>query len=392
MSGCSLLRLQEDESERKQGFLVVGLVETDKPNARVIAFAVNTKSGRVEDFDVLEGAGSFVLSLARGKYRIFAFEDANRDSGFTKGECFTDAGSSILLDGDSALHMILRMNLTGKQLNCPYDISDITFVDSEEADFQKLQTGAVVSLNMHLFNRKYVRQGLWTPYRAFKRHGAKIYFLEKFDPAREPVLFIHGLGGSPRDLEYLIARLDRTRFQPWVYYYPSGQRLDKSAHALYLELFNLRPRLGDFSLTIVGYSLGGLVAKRFLDLHAQRATHVDRFISIATPWGGHERAAEGVRTLTVPIPVWENLVPAGKTIREIVSTPFPESTRFYQICGSGQGRPAAGKRTDGFVPLTSLYEPHVMEQARKTYTVGESHTSIVRSKEVATLLNSIISS
>ncbi|WP_187170395.1 hypothetical protein [Salidesulfovibrio onnuriiensis] len=43
------------------------------------------------------------------------------------------------------------------------------------------------------------------------------------------------------------------------------------------------------------------------------------------------------------------------------------------------------------MPLESLYDPRLMRQAQQTYTVGESHASIIRSAEVAALVNTIVS-
>ncbi|WP_147821939.1 esterase/lipase family protein [Salidesulfovibrio onnuriiensis] len=303
LGGCSLLSLQEDEAQRKASFSIVGFVDNLAPDSTIIVFAVDTEAGKIGDFDVLDEGGAFVLSLQRGSYRVFAFEDANRDSTFTQGERLCGAGESLLVDGESVeTYVLIRMRLQGKSVTCPYDISGRFFVDQEKSRFRKLQTGTVVDLDMPLFAPKYARQGLWTPFRAFKEQGAKIFFLEAYDPSRQPVLFIHGLNGSPRDLERLIQGLDRSRFQPWVYYYPTGQALDKSAHALYLELLTLRSRYGNFSLDIVGYSLGGLVGKRFLDLHGHHINPVNRFISIATPWGGIKRLRKGSGNSRSPSP------------------------------------------------------------------------------------------
>jgi hypothetical protein len=54
--------------------------------------------------------------------------------------------------------------------------------------------------------------------------GARIQVLEPYDTSRIPVLFIHGIGGTPRDFRAVIDALDRTRFQAWVFSYPPGAR------------------------------------------------------------------------------------------------------------------------------------------------------------------------
>ena len=65
-----------------------------------------------------------------------------------------------------------------------------------------------------------VRKAKWPD--LLKEGYAGIYFLEPYAKDKTPVLFVHGIGGSPRDLEDIIAALDRRRFQPWLMNYPSG--------------------------------------------------------------------------------------------------------------------------------------------------------------------------
>ncbi len=82
------------------------------------------------------------------------------------------------------------------------------------------------------FSRDAASEGLWHPRRFIDRENAGIYFSSRTDPKRTPVLFVHGYDGSPRDFAYLIAQLDGTRFQAWVYNYPSGLRLPMVAEHL----------------------------------------------------------------------------------------------------------------------------------------------------------------
>ena len=44
------------------------------------------------------------------------------------------------------------------------------------------------------------------------------------------MLFVHGAEGYPQQFAKLIEGLDRTRFQPWFFFYPSGARLEAVAH------------------------------------------------------------------------------------------------------------------------------------------------------------------
>ena len=86
---------------------------------------------------------------------------------------------------------------------------------------QLTEFGTVTNLNDPRFERKNGSVGLWRPYDFVFDVGVGVYFLEPYDPERVPVLFVHGNLGTPQDFRYLIERLDRDRFQPWLYYYPS---------------------------------------------------------------------------------------------------------------------------------------------------------------------------
>ena len=44
---------------------------------------------------------------------------------------------------------------------------------------------------------------------------------------------MHGSGGNPADFRFLIEGLDRSRYQPWVYFYPTGTRLERQSELLY---------------------------------------------------------------------------------------------------------------------------------------------------------------
>ena len=51
------------------------------------------------------------------------------------------------------------------------------------------------------FDRDNGRMGLWEPFDFLLEVGAGVYMLEPYDPSRTPVVFVHGMGGSPREFE-----------------------------------------------------------------------------------------------------------------------------------------------------------------------------------------------
>ncbi len=59
------------------------------------------------------------------------------------------------------------------------------------------------------------------------------YALEEDLPYKVPIVFVHGIEGSITDFLPLLERLDRQRYKPWFFYYPSGADLDKLAQLFY---------------------------------------------------------------------------------------------------------------------------------------------------------------
>ncbi|MEM1211577.1 MAG: alpha/beta fold hydrolase [Planctomycetota bacterium] len=102
---------------------------------------------------------------------------------------------------------------------------------------------------------------------------AGIYFHEPYDPSKTPVLMVHGLQSSPATWRDLLndLRADptlRERYQFWMFFYPSGLPIARSAAYLRRELKDVRAYLdptgqkpGLQDMVLVGHSMGGLVSK-----------------------------------------------------------------------------------------------------------------------------------
>jgi pimeloyl-ACP methyl ester carboxylesterase len=94
-----------------------------------------------------------------------------------------------------------------------------------------------------------------------------------YERGKIPVVFIHGLWGSPRNWDRMIEDLEadpalRSRFQFWAVTYASGDSIPYSAHLLRQSLRRARrvfdPEGTDVAfdrMVIVGHSLGGILAK-----------------------------------------------------------------------------------------------------------------------------------
>jgi pimeloyl-ACP methyl ester carboxylesterase len=110
---------------------------------------------------------------------------------------------------------------------------------------------------------------------SFKRPGVEtgLYMLRPYDPGKIPVVLVHGLFSSPRAYVQTINELGNTpliasRYQFWVFLYPTGMPIPVSAARLRESLTRARESLdpghrdGAFDqMVLVGHSMGGLLSK-----------------------------------------------------------------------------------------------------------------------------------
>lgn len=234
------------------------------------------------------------------------------------------------------------------------------------------RNGTIATLDAERFSRRAAREGLWHPQRFIARANAGIWFVAPYDSRRMPVLFVHGYDGSPRDFAQLIARLDPTRFQAWVYNYPSGLRLPTLADHLESALLQLQIRYRFGCVSIVAHSMGGLVVRGYLLRNgmAERPQCVSLFVSISTPWAG-DRAARWAPDL---VSTWRDIATGSPYLRSLFITPLPDGTRYCLVF-------TAADRT---VPLTSQLERPAWDEATQVIGYNASHVGVLRDAVTAT--------
>lgn len=113
--------------------------------------------------------------------------------------------------------------------------------------------------------------GFTYPQQVLDRAG--ILMLEPHQPGKIPVIFIHGLLADPYIFKDIITALQHSpgfldRYQIWTYRYPTGATLLRVASILRREIQDATAALdplgadpGIQNMALVGYSLGGLLAR-----------------------------------------------------------------------------------------------------------------------------------
>lgn len=216
-----------------------------------------------------------------------------------------------------------------------------------------------------------------------------VHFLEPYAPAKIPVLFVHGINGSPLSFEYLIQHLDRTRFQPWVYSYPSGARLASTADHLTQVMMSIEARYPVDRFAVVAYSMGGLVARDFLLRHSRNSqAKATLLTTISTPWAGHEAA----RYAPAVLEVWRDMAPGSDYLRSLFSESLPAETHHHLFFTFSRNSSSYGASGDRIVTVSSQLDEAAQKQATRIYGIDATHTGVLRNPDVASLLNQLLSS
>jgi pimeloyl-ACP methyl ester carboxylesterase len=353
---------------------------------------------RIADHFVLEEPGAWTFGAGPGRYAVVAFLDRSRDLVYNQGERYLAHGAEqplVCKDGSrlAGIDLVIPEKVD-KPLPRSVDIPKLQRRDAEgqfQATMGQLTAvGEIVTLADKRFSQQNAEDGLWRPYDFLSVSRPGIYFLEPYDPKRIPVLFVHGINGTPASFDYLIGRLDTSRFQPWVYYYPSGAHLTNIANHFDQTMAKLQVRYGFSRFAVVAHSMGGLVSRGFVLRRAQgaQASAIPLFITISTPWGGHKAAEFGVKTSPVVVRVWEDMLPGSPYQRSLYEKPLPEATKHYLVF-TYKGT-SSGTSGDGAVSVASQLLPQAQREAVKLYGFDETHTSVLRNAQVSLLLNQLL--
>lgn len=368
---------------------VSSVVPWDK-SVVVVAYSMHMRRVEVAHRVLLHEIGAYELIVPQGTYLLFAFGDANGNLRYDAGEpTGVHAGGRAVAAAGEGVITFLDISISRQErATMPVGTS---FAPPEGGTLRSTQAGAIARFEDPLFSEEMGKKGYWSPLEFFRESGGNIYFLEPYDPAKTPVLFVHGAAGTPRDFEFLAKGIDRSRYQPWFYYYPSGASVATMAQLLFWKLQNLQARHGFLRLHIVAHSMGGLVAREFLAERGAEFPYVRLFVSLSTPWGGDALAAMGVRRSPAVIPSWNDLVPEGDLLRTLFDKPLPAGTEHYLFFGHrGRGTLLFMPPSDGTISVESQLAAAAQAQARMSYGFNETHDGILVAQPVLTQLATLL--
>lgn len=387
--GCMLLDARQQQARMDDNCVIRGTAtsaQSDAPPIVVVLF----RESRVVDHFVLDGPGRWAFTAPPGNYALAAFEDRSRDLVYQAGEPHGAAGFDkpfVCADGlrHENVAIAIPPRVTGP---VPREL-DIAALQKRSVEDQARHTlgqltvtGELILLSDVRFSDENASASLWRPVDFVTSGWAGIYFLDRYDSGKIPVLFVHGISGSPANFAPIIEKLDRSRYQPWVYYYPSGVRLAAIADHLEQTMAKLEARYGFRRFAVVAHSMGGLVSRGFIQRRAanRRRAAIPLYITMSTPWGGHAGAEVGVRTSPVVLEVWRDMAPGSDYQRALFATPLPSGIRHHLLF----------TYKDETVSIDSQLAAHAQRDAARLYGFGESHMGVLRNGEVSALVNLLL--
>jgi hypothetical protein len=325
----------------------------------------------------------YAIFLPEGDYHLYIFADLDRNGYFAPHELIgrTAPGKPAQVKPDRAVDGIL---VEGPVIPLDFNrprVSDLLMRTKVTVHSFKLE-----SLGDEFFHARYGAMGLYHPTGLLAHTQGFIFGLEDFDENKTVVLFVHGMGGTPQDWKYIVEGLDRKRFQPFFFFYPSGLPLEKLG-ALLAQLIKTMDKSLEFRLSrlvVVGHSMGGLVGRSAINNLCRQGPppYLKSYISFSAPYGGVEQARIATEKAPVVVPSWRDITPGSAFLHQMYQLNLPREVSFYLFFG--YRNPSFFKsqeRSDGEILLGSQLDARIGYEAFKTYGFDSTHVGILNSEK-----------
>jgi pimeloyl-ACP methyl ester carboxylesterase len=388
LSACVFSRLEDDLKIGDQRSTVYSgkvVVEGEGVDSLIVVASLQPDGSDIYAIRIMPGSGEFKYTSTDQPHYFFAFVDENLDLTFQADELFAFSGAV-----DSSTTDIQNLRLVVPDGTEP-PVALVGLPLATMLGFQgkeQFSLGSIASFGDPRFSIEKANQGLWEPYSFLAEGIAGIYFLEPYDPKRIPVLFVHGISGTPDQFELLAAGLDSSRYQAWVYYYPSGLRLGDVSYGLYEFMETIDGVYGIDDIHVVAHSMGGLVARGALNYCALNfgCDYVRSFQSISTPWAGVASAKSGVEWAPTVVPVWRDIEPDSAYVQSLFDTAL-DDIPYYLFFGFKQSKLFAGDSSDGVISLSSQLRIDAQRESQRTLGLDRGHVEILEDPELLHELN-----
>jgi pimeloyl-ACP methyl ester carboxylesterase len=249
--------------------------------------------------------------------------------------------------------------------------------------------GVPISMDDPRLSQNNYRMGLWKPFNFLELAEGGLFFLQKYEASKIPIIFVHGALGGPTVWKPIIDSLDTKRFQPWVIYYPSGLRIDSISDYLVQAVTTLEKRYNFKQFFVIGHSMGGLVTRSFVKKYVELApANIDKLrlvMTINSPMAGVPSAASGVKNSSIVVPSWRDVEPGSEFLQKIHAWNWPSEIPYHLFISYVQGESG-----DGVASLQSQAQLKLQLEATRLYVLNNEHSDIIKDKTFHDLINTVL--
>jgi uncharacterized protein YifE (UPF0438 family) len=371
----------------RETYFVYGLAGAEHDRAAGQVLSVAAFSDRFHPHELVDAMHQVLpgthygLNLPPGAYELVVFSDRNGNGILESHEVVTRRALE-LPDATNAPKVRGQVDLevgATQTLEWPVSLKMQKRAQREQSLFFPPNT--IRSLDDALFDRDMSTLGMYHPAAFLEKAGTMFYALEEDIGYKIPVIFVHGIDGSARDFSDLVDKLDRTRFKPWFFHYPSGGDLHQMADFFYRIFLSGKVIPVDeyVPMVIVAHSMGGIVVREALNQLEDGSKRDITFISLASPFGGMASAEAGTRNGLLVLPSWRDLSPGNAFIQQLYRKPLPSNVTSRLVYAYGNPNMLKlGEASDGVVPLSSQLPKVAQQQARDQIGINASHTGVLK--------------
>ncbi|NOI36986.1 alpha/beta hydrolase [Vibrio sp. 070316B] len=377
LSGCGNFRNLSNEIEAIDSITNQYMITLNQPasgSAVVIEQIKDINKSEVDGYDGIIDSDSIHLHVSNNIHYLLIFEDKNQDLTLQADEAF-----SVINLRDHEDRSTIEVSLTVNESEAPRAFVDRSLSSLLKIELDLVDIGTVVDLSNPPFEKGNAKLGMWQPLTFLLEDNAGLYFLSEYDPNKIPILFVHGINATALDFAPLIQKIDQSKYQIWVFNYPSGLSLSLNSKGLNNLLHTVVSEYKNQQLHVVAHSMGGLIVTNSIRQCriGQLCDFVSSVTTISSPFGGVESAKQGVEYFPVVMPAWVDLNPDGKFIADLFIDSSKIHIPHFLAFGYNSGELFNTNSNDGVINLSSQLSRPAQLKADQIRGYNENHLSIL---------------